>query len=315
MANLNMARLSAYPVFLAVYEERRLVKAAERLCVTPSAVSHALRDFEQSLGTKLFERTSEGVQSTTAGQRLYAKVKPLVVGIEAAERELRSETAPEQTDFAFASIHTFIKAFFVPILERMHKAEFPAKVRFLSRSMAGTVWAVADDEALIGSTMLPLERPERFYVVPLTAIQEYFVVLPAYFDALQSRRVHPQEPWSLEEILQQPLITLPRDSVSFAAYNSHFRQYGLHLEPRYEVHQEDLGFDLAGRGLGIFIGFEPALFGHPELKILSCRSTIPVRELVLFCRKERADKSTRFLMDQMAAEFVALLRDLKRCLD
>lgn len=54
MANLNMARLSAYPVFLAVYEERRLVKAAERLCVTPSAVSHALRDFEQSLGTKLF---------------------------------------------------------------------------------------------------------------------------------------------------------------------------------------------------------------------------------------------------------------------
>ena len=105
MANLNMARLSAYPVFLAVYEERRLVKAAERLCVTPSAVSHALRDFEQSLGTKLFERTSEGVQSTTAGQRLYAKVKPLVVGIEAAERELRSETAPEQTDFAFASMN------------------------------------------------------------------------------------------------------------------------------------------------------------------------------------------------------------------
>ena len=82
-----MARLSAYPVFLAVYEERRLVKASERLCVTPSAVSHALRDFEQSLGTKLFERTSEGVQPTTAGQRLYAKVKPLVVGIEAAERE------------------------------------------------------------------------------------------------------------------------------------------------------------------------------------------------------------------------------------
>lgn len=96
MANLNMARLSAYPVFLAVYEERRLVKAAERLCVTPSAVSHALRDFEQSLGTKLFERTSEGVQPTTAGQRLYAKVKPLVVSIEVAEREIRSETAPSK---------------------------------------------------------------------------------------------------------------------------------------------------------------------------------------------------------------------------
>ena len=82
------------------------MKAAERLCVTPSAVSHALRDFEQSLGTELFERTSEGVQPTTAGQRFYAKVKPLVVGIEAAERELMSTMTPEQTDFTFASIHT-----------------------------------------------------------------------------------------------------------------------------------------------------------------------------------------------------------------
>lgn len=288
------------------------MKAAERLCVTPSAVSHALRDFEQSLGTKLFERTSEGVQPTTAGQRLYAKVKPLVVGIEAAERELMSATTPEQTDFAFASIHTFIKAFFVPILERMQKDDEPIKVRFLTRSMAGTVKAVANDEALIGSTMLPLDRPERFYVVPLTTIQEYFVVSPAYFDELQGKRKQPLEPWKLEELVQQPLITLPRDSVSFAAYSSYFRQYGLHIEPRYEVHQEDLGFDLAGRGLGIFIGFEPALFGHPKLKILTCRSKLPVRELVLFCCKERADEATRRLMDEMAGEFVSLLRKLKR---
>lgn len=77
MANLNMARLSAYPVFLAVYEERRLVKAAERLCVTPSAVSHALRDFEQSLGTKLFERTSEGVQPTTQASGSTLKLSRL----------------------------------------------------------------------------------------------------------------------------------------------------------------------------------------------------------------------------------------------
>lgn len=73
-----------------------------------------------------------------------------------------------------------------------------------------------------------------------------------------------------------------------------------------------MGFDLAGCGLGIFIGFEPALFGHPELKILTCRSKLPVRELVLFCRKERADEATRRLMDEMAGEFVSLLRELKQ---
>lgn len=116
------------------------MKAAERLCVTPSAVSHALRDFEQSLGVKLFERTSEGLQPTAPSKQLYAKVKPLVVGIEAAERELMSATTPEQTDFAFASIHTFIKAFFVPILERMQKDDEPIKGKIykLRKCSAGT---------------------------------------------------------------------------------------------------------------------------------------------------------------------------------
>ncbi|MBT0961867.1 LysR family transcriptional regulator [Denitromonas sp. IR12] len=44
--------------------------AADELCVTPSAVSHRIRQLEQQLAMQLFERTSSGVRLTTAG-RLY----------------------------------------------------------------------------------------------------------------------------------------------------------------------------------------------------------------------------------------------------
>jgi DNA-binding transcriptional LysR family regulator len=44
--------------------------AAEELCVTPSAVSHRIRQLEDLLGRSLFERTPGGVRLNTAG-RLY----------------------------------------------------------------------------------------------------------------------------------------------------------------------------------------------------------------------------------------------------
>ena len=44
--------------------------AADELCVTPSAVSHRIRQLEAMLGTPLFERTPAGVRPTTVG-RLY----------------------------------------------------------------------------------------------------------------------------------------------------------------------------------------------------------------------------------------------------
>lgn len=299
-----MSRLSGYPVFIAVFEEKRLVNAAQRLCVTPSAVSHALRDFEDRLGVVLFERTSEGLVPTAKARVLYTKVKPLLSAIEAAERELTSQLQSDNAaEFAFASVHTFIKAFFVPILERMHSAERSLGVRFLTGSMHSTVEAVADNEALLGSTMLPLPRPERFYAVPLTEIKEYFLISSAKFDELQALRTHPQEAWSLEEILSHPIITLPRDSISFECYSRYFAQYGLTIEPRYEVHQQDLGFDLARRGLGIFIGFEPELFNGGDLKKIPCRSSLPGRELVLFCRKENANPAVKTLMSEIARQF------------
>ena len=239
---------------------------------------------------------------------MYEKIRPLITALESAERELLAQAAEPGSTLIFASNHTFIKEFFVPVLQRLPQAMRPTSVRLLTCSMNATVEAVADDKALIGSCMLPLAAPERFYVVPLITVGEYFVVSGALYEQYQSKRDNPEAPWTLEEIVRCPLITLPRDSASFAGYVRYFSQYGLRLEPSYEVHQEDLGFDLAGRGLGVFIGFDPVLFRHPEVRVIDCRCTLPARELVLFCRKERAGEQTKRLMQEIAGLFAERTR-------
>jgi DNA-binding transcriptional LysR family regulator len=54
--------------FLAVAEERSFTKAAKRLSVSPSALSHAVRGFEEEMGVRLLARTTRRVAPTDAGR-------------------------------------------------------------------------------------------------------------------------------------------------------------------------------------------------------------------------------------------------------
>ena len=62
--------MHALAAFEAAARLGGFAQAADELCVTPSAVSHRIRQLETQLGTALFERASGGVRPTTAG-RLY----------------------------------------------------------------------------------------------------------------------------------------------------------------------------------------------------------------------------------------------------
>lgn len=62
--------MHALAAFEAVARMGGFAQAADELCVTPSAVSHRIRQLEAMLGVALFERTPGGARLTTAG-RLY----------------------------------------------------------------------------------------------------------------------------------------------------------------------------------------------------------------------------------------------------
>src|SRR5215475_3647318 len=73
---MRIEDLSALPVLLATAEERSFTKAAERLGVSPSAVSHAIRGLEDRLGVRLLSRTTRSVAPTEAGEQLLARMRP-----------------------------------------------------------------------------------------------------------------------------------------------------------------------------------------------------------------------------------------------
>jgi DNA-binding transcriptional LysR family regulator len=82
--------------FVAVGQERSFTKAAAKLGVSQSALSHTLRELEARLGVRLLTRTTRSVSPTEAGERLLHTVAPRFEEIEGeleALSELREKPA------------------------------------------------------------------------------------------------------------------------------------------------------------------------------------------------------------------------------
>ena len=80
--------------FLAVAREGSFTKAAGKLGVSQSALSHTIRGLESRLGIRLLTRTTRSVSPTEAGERLLASIGPRFEEVEAelaALRELRDK--------------------------------------------------------------------------------------------------------------------------------------------------------------------------------------------------------------------------------
>ena len=86
--------LDGMATFVAVAEAKGFRAASDRLGVTHSAVSQAVRRLEERLGVALVRRTTRSVHLTDAGERLYAAVRPAldeVRGAVAAVGEMGDE--------------------------------------------------------------------------------------------------------------------------------------------------------------------------------------------------------------------------------
>jgi DNA-binding transcriptional LysR family regulator len=81
---MELKALDGVVVFIAVAEAKNFRVAGERLGVSASAVSQALRKLEERIGVPLVQRTTRSVSLSEAGERLYAAVRPALADVEEA---------------------------------------------------------------------------------------------------------------------------------------------------------------------------------------------------------------------------------------
>ncbi|GBR09357.1 LysR family transcriptional regulator [Gluconobacter frateurii] len=93
---MRREELGSLAMFMAVADEGSFTKAAGKLGISQSALSHSLRRLEARLGLRLLTRTTRSVALTLAGERLIETLRPALEDIDqklAALTELRDRAA------------------------------------------------------------------------------------------------------------------------------------------------------------------------------------------------------------------------------
>lgn len=70
-----MVNLELYRIFKIVAEEQNITKASDKLGISQPAVTKHIKNLEQELNIKLFERTRYGMALTNDGKKIYSHIK------------------------------------------------------------------------------------------------------------------------------------------------------------------------------------------------------------------------------------------------
>ncbi len=122
--------------FTAVYEERHMTRAADRLGIQQPPLSQQISALEQELGVQLFRRTPKGMDPTAPAHALYDRTRSLHFQIEEAVEAVRSIARGEQGRLA---IGVSSSAAFSPII--------PGLIRSFRSILPGVTVSLGEDSA------------------------------------------------------------------------------------------------------------------------------------------------------------------------
>lgn len=103
MATFSTLDLNLLRVFDAVMEERSVLRASQKVCLSQSAVSHSLARLREMLDDELFVRTATGMQPTARAQAMAPLVRDALKSLEAAIEPPKFSPATSNKKFTIAA--------------------------------------------------------------------------------------------------------------------------------------------------------------------------------------------------------------------
>lgn len=113
-----------YKIFYAVAESKSFSKAAEILHISQPAISHAIKELEDTLKTKLFIRERNGIKLTDDGEKLMFYAQKALNSLITAEKII-TEREEEVTGIVRIGIYSHISLFMLPKIIKKFTTIYP----------------------------------------------------------------------------------------------------------------------------------------------------------------------------------------------
>lgn len=235
--------LEWYRVFYWTAKFGSLTKAAEKLHITQPAVSHTLKQLEQSLGGVLFFRTKKGVTLTTEGDVLFKYVEQAMHFIEIGEKKMTDMHELMYGEINIGASDTLCKHYLLRHLEIFHK-QFPdIKIHVTNRTTPETIALLKEGKIDFGIVNLPMVDPNINFRIS-SPLQDCLVGNQDYAALAES-------PFPLEQLHQYPLLLLEPGGSTRSFLDNYAISHGIQLKPEFELGSLDLLVQFAQSGFGL----------------------------------------------------------------
>lgn len=237
--------LELYRVFYTVAKCKNITLAAKQLLVTQPAVSQSIKQLEEVLNTKLFMRTSKGVNLTQEGELLFSYVSKGYECILQGEQKLIQMHNMELGEVRIGASDMTLQYFLLPYLEKFHEKYPNIKVVVTNGPTPETLDHLENgtlDFCVVSSPFQ--EKKDIMEVIPVREIEDVFVAGRKFIP-------YKNKMLDLTQLESMPLIFL-EENTSSRKYMEHFlAENQVVINPEFELATSDMIVQFAIRNLGV----------------------------------------------------------------
>ena len=236
--------LSSYRIFYTVANTGNISKAAKELYISQPAISKSIQKLEESVGCKLFSRSSRGVVLTDEGKLLYEHVSEAFETLTMGEEKLKRSIELGVGHLKIGVSSTLCKYLLLPYLKEFIRQNPHISISISCQSTNDTLKLLEDNKIDIGLIGKP-ENLKNIHFDFLEEIEDIFVAAKDYLRNLKARGIQK------DHILQSStLMLLDKNNMTRQYIDDYLQENQIIIKDSIDISDMDL---LIGVGVACVI--------------------------------------------------------------
>ena len=237
--------LSSYRIFYTVANTGNISKAAKELYISQPAISKSIQKLEESVGCKLFSRSSRGVVLTDEGKLLYEHVSEAFETLTMGEEKLKRSIELGVGHLKIGVSSTLCKYLLLPYLKEFIRQNPHISISISCQSTNDTLKLLEDNKIDIGLIGKP-ENLKNIHFDFLEEIEDIFVAAKDYLRNLKARGIQK------DHILQSStLMLLNKNNMTRQYIDDYLQENQIIIKDSIDISDMDLLIDFARIGVGV----------------------------------------------------------------
>lgn len=239
-----MTNYNLYKTFLTVADCKNLTKASEILFISQPAITMNIKQLEEALGGKLFERKNKGVELTTFGILVYDKVTPLINQLDSLENlamlQNKLEIGYLRIGANSSNCNTMISKYLIEFAKLHPNIEIDmirgGQKELLEKLKAGELDIIFMDSYHVPEGIVSRKDfPVQYQLIGAKNYADKYSNTEATFDK-----------FPIDELI---LPNTKNNSRRFI--DNYFKEHNILLDTKYEMDNYDIIYEFVKNGLGI----------------------------------------------------------------